>query len=316
MNHVNGFSSIFAANIRSHLFSANDSKCKPDFKDKFQFQYPDSTSYFTRFLCLHFFASLNLFFYQILSIPSLFSYYKRYPFNCRCRSLQMTKLFLSPERLLMQCLRKRWFFTFSGKSLTSRKEYKATKLVGYSPEQMYRIVSDVGNYKHFLPFCKKSDVLLKEKEFLRGQLEIGFPPLIESYTSHVTLKENEMVKAVCTDSRLFDHLITVWQFSPGVRDTTNTAVVTFYLSFQFKSLLYSQMANMIFNELVHKMENAFLKEARRRYGKPLLTPQTLKMTKSWYYQSKNVPFLEVRSRFTMVNSMRNDRSVIDGNRLW
>ncbi len=29
VNHVNGFSSIFAANIRSRLFSANDNKCKP-----------------------------------------------------------------------------------------------------------------------------------------------------------------------------------------------------------------------------------------------------------------------------------------------
>ncbi len=32
VNHINGFSSIFAANIRSRLFSANDSKCKPGFK--------------------------------------------------------------------------------------------------------------------------------------------------------------------------------------------------------------------------------------------------------------------------------------------
>ncbi len=29
VNHINGFSSIFAANIRSRLFSANDNKCKP-----------------------------------------------------------------------------------------------------------------------------------------------------------------------------------------------------------------------------------------------------------------------------------------------
>ncbi len=32
VNHVSGFSSIFAANIRSRLFSANDSKCKPGFR--------------------------------------------------------------------------------------------------------------------------------------------------------------------------------------------------------------------------------------------------------------------------------------------
>ncbi|XKL62152.1 hypothetical protein PGB90_001985 [Kerria lacca] len=180
----------------------------------------------------------------------------------------------------MQLNLKRCFFSFSGKSFASRKEYTATKLVGYSPDQMYNIVSDVGNYKYFLPFCKKSDILFKETEFLKGKLVIGFPPLVESYISHVTLKENEMVKAICKDSRLFDHLITIWQFSPGVRDTNNTAVVTFYLSFQFKSILYSQMANVIFNELVHKMENAFLKEARKRYGKASLVTQTLKMTKS------------------------------------
>ncbi len=32
VNHVNGFSSIFVANIRSRLFSANDSKCKPGYR--------------------------------------------------------------------------------------------------------------------------------------------------------------------------------------------------------------------------------------------------------------------------------------------
>ena len=175
---------------------------------------------------------------------------------------------------------KRCFFTFPGKSHTRRREYKATKLVGYSPNQMYNVVSDVAHYKNFLPFCKKSDIIYREKDFFKGKLEIGFPPLVEAYTSHVTLVENEMVKAICTDSRMFDHLITIWQFSPGVKDTSNTAVVTCYLSLQFKSLLYSQMANMIFNELVHKMENAFLKEAARRYGKALLITQTLKMSKT------------------------------------
>ncbi len=32
VNHINGFSSIFAANIRSRLFSANDNKRKPDLR--------------------------------------------------------------------------------------------------------------------------------------------------------------------------------------------------------------------------------------------------------------------------------------------
>ncbi|XP_065223820.1 coenzyme Q-binding protein COQ10 homolog A, mitochondrial [Planococcus citri] len=183
----------------------------------------------------------------------------------------------SPKHLQEQTTR--GIFTFgNGKSLNARREYKATKLVGYSSEQMYSIVSDVGSYKNFLPFCKKSDVIERKENFLKGNLEIGFPPLIESYTSHVTLKQNEFVQAVCKDSRLFDHLITVWHFAPGIKEVPNTSVVTFYLSFQFKSLIYSQMANVIFNELVHKMENAFLKEARKRYGTATVATQTLTAT--------------------------------------
>lgn len=197
---------------------------------------------------------------QVLSDKNLYRYSNHMP-----KILQLT----------------RGFFSFgSGKSFNKRREYTATKLVGYSAEQMFTIVSDVGNYKNFLPFCKKSDVIFKQKDFLKGNLEIGFPPLIEAYTSHVTLKSNECVKAVCKDSRLFDHLVTVWHFGPAIKDAPNTSIVTFYLSFQFKSLLYSQMANMIFNELVYKMENSFLKEARRRYGKATLATQTLTTTKS------------------------------------
>ncbi|XP_020285371.1 coenzyme Q-binding protein COQ10, mitochondrial isoform X2 [Pseudomyrmex gracilis] len=150
------------------------------------------------------------------------------------------------------------------------KEYEGRKLVGFSMEKMFYVVADVENYKNFLPFCKKSEVTLKTEDFLKANLVIGFPPINESYTSKVTMIYPRLVKAECRDGRLFDHLDTLWLFSPGLKNNSDTCVIDFSLSFKFKSAIYSQLSNLFFNEIVRQMENAFLQEARRRYGKPCL----------------------------------------------
>lgn len=137
-------------------------------------------------------------------------------------------------------------------------------------EKMFYVVADVENYKKFLPFCKKSEVTLKTEDFLKANLVIGFPPINESYTSKVTMIYPRIVKAECREGRLFDHLDTLWLFSPGLKNNSDTCVIDFSLSFKFKSAIYSQLSNLFFNEIVRQMENAFLQEARRRYGKPCL----------------------------------------------
>ena len=74
------------------------------------------------------------------------------------------------------------------------KEYNGRKLVGFSMEEMYQVVSDVENYKNFVPFCKRSEVTERKPGFLKGQLSIGFPPISESYVSAVTLIRPRLVK--------------------------------------------------------------------------------------------------------------------------
>lgn len=135
---------------------------------------------------------------------------------------------------------------------------------------MFYVVSDVKNYKHFLPFCKKSDITLKTENFLKASLMIGFPPINENYTSKVTMIYPRLVKAECRDGRLFDHLDTLWLFGPGLKNNPETCVIDFSLSFEFKSAIYSHLSNLFFNEIVRQMENAFLEEAKNRYGQPCL----------------------------------------------
>lgn len=140
---------------------------------------------------------------------------------------------------------------------------------------MFDVVADVEKYETFLPFCKKSHVTFKTSTNIKADLVIGFPPLLESYTSNVSLVKPVLIKAVCTEGKLFNFLLTTWKFSPGLKNNENTCIIDFFVSFEFRSALHSHLANLFFNELIYQMENAFYQEAQRRYGRPVVKMQTL-----------------------------------------
>ncbi|KAK8734832.1 hypothetical protein OTU49_005676 [Cherax quadricarinatus] len=140
-------------------------------------------------------------------------------------------------------------------------------LMRYSMNQMFDVVSEVEHYHKFVPYCKKSQVTSRRPGFLKADLVVGFPPVVESYTSSVTLARPHLVRAVCTEGKLFNHLLTIWKFSPGIHGQPDTCTLDFSVSFEFRSMIHSQMAHVFFSDAVRKNVNSFLVEAQRRYGK-------------------------------------------------
>uniref|UniRef100_A0A3P9IIM1 Si:ch73-141c7.1 n=1 Tax=Oryzias latipes TaxID=8090 RepID=A0A3P9IIM1_ORYLA len=124
-----------------------------------------------------------------------------------------------------------------------RVEYTEYRTLEYTPEQMYNVVANVDKYQYFVPWCKKSRVMKGCNGDVQAELEIGFPPITERYTSNVTFDPNRQVRAICTEGSLFNHLETIWRFSPGAKDQPNSCLVDFLVSFEFKSLLHPQLAS-------------------------------------------------------------------------
>ncbi|KRY48069.1 Coenzyme Q-binding protein COQ10 -like protein A, mitochondrial [Trichinella britovi] len=83
-------------------------------------------------------------------------------------------------------------------STSSKREHYESVKIGYSAEQMYKLAADVVHYKDFVPWCTDSKVIRHiSTNCAEVELSVGFPPLIEKYTSLVTFSKPKMVKVIC-----------------------------------------------------------------------------------------------------------------------
>lgn len=148
------------------------------------------------------------------------------------------------------------------------RRYSEKKLIGYTREQLFDVVAAVENYHLFVPGCRRSEVTHREETLIKARLEIGRPPLLESYTSRVCLERPKLIKASCVEGVLFKHMDTRWQFDlpPSPYPKEQSCLVNFQVAFEFKSFLVANLASTIFDEIARMNISAFMKRAEKLYG--------------------------------------------------
>uniref|UniRef100_A0A8D2DRD3 Uncharacterized protein n=1 Tax=Sciurus vulgaris TaxID=55149 RepID=A0A8D2DRD3_SCIVU len=130
-----------------------------------------------------------------------------------------------------------YFMGFAATFTNKRKAYSERRIMGYSMQEMYGVESKVQD----------------PKGHLKAQLEVGFPLVLEHYTSAVSLVKPHKVKAVCRCQAL-QPLRDYLAIQPWYSCLPPTCTVDFSISFEFCSLLHSQLATMVLMRLSNRIE--------------------------------------------------------------
>jgi coenzyme Q-binding protein COQ10 len=141
--------------------------------------------------------------------------------------------------------------------------HRETRILPYTPEQIFDLVADVERYPEFLPWCVGARVSRREEALIVADLMIGFKMIRERYTSKVKLDRPSRIDVDYGNDGPFRHLENHWQFKPT---EDGSCEVDFFLDFEFRSRMLQRLIGVVFQEAVRRMVAAFESRAKAIYG--------------------------------------------------
>lgn len=131
------------------------------------------------------------------------------------------------------------------------------------------MVSDVGSYPHFLPWCKEvvinSRTDLGDETRLMATIKMGNIGLEKSFTTTNVLRKDKSI-----DMRLvkgpFSSLQGQWHFQ-SLGETG--CKITLEMDFEISNKLLGKTLGPIFTKIMNSMIEAFIQQANKLHGKPV-----------------------------------------------
>lgn len=134
---------------------------------------------------------------------------------------------------------------------------------------MFDLIADIERYPLFLPWCAAARIVSSLPEGLPPSLEadltVAFPPVKETYRSHVTLDRAQGLVTARHIRGPFKHLVTEWRLT-ALGDGGRTQVDC-TVEFSFRNPALQMMLSLVFGRAVARMAEAFEARARMLYGR-------------------------------------------------
>ncbi|MEZ0243399.1 MAG: type II toxin-antitoxin system RatA family toxin [Sphingomonas sp.] len=140
--------------------------------------------------------------------------------------------------------------------------HQETRQLPYSPEQMFDLVADVGNYPKFLPWVTAVRVRSNSETEMVADVIVGFKGLRETFSSRVQKQRPGHIHVDYLEGPL-KHLNNDWKFAP---DGKGGCRIEFCVDFAFKNRVFEMLAGQVFDRAVRKMVNAFEERAASLYA--------------------------------------------------
>lgn len=141
-----------------------------------------------------------------------------------------------------------------------------TRILPYTPQQMYDLVADVKRYPEFLPWCAAARVRsvtpFDEGEVMEADLVISFKVFRERFGSRVTLWPGQMrIDTEYLDGP-FRYMEARWDFA----EAEGGCEVSFHVDFEFRNAMLQGIIGVVFNEAMQRIVRAFERRAKELYG--------------------------------------------------
>ena len=133
----------------------------------------------------------------------------------------------------------------------------------FTPAQMYALVSDIENYKNYLPWCPSSQVLKREGNKITGRVDISYLKVKAHFTTENINCENQRIDLSLVDGP-FKHLKGHWLFTPL---GTTGCKIEFKLDYAFSNFIIQKVIGTVFEMVIKNIVDSLVKKAHEIYRK-------------------------------------------------
>lgn len=139
--------------------------------------------------------------------------------------------------------------------------HRETRILPYTPEQMFDLVANVRDYPDFLPWVIALRVRQDTPAETLADMIVGFKGLRETFTSRVAKLRPDAIDVDYVEGPL-RRLRNEWRFRP---DPAGCAV-DFSVDFEFRNRVFEKLAGKVFDTALRRMIGAFEERAAALYG--------------------------------------------------
>jgi coenzyme Q-binding protein COQ10 len=142
-------------------------------------------------------------------------------------------------------------------------EIKDSESVPYSAQQMFDLVADVDRYKEFLPWCRNSRILHREKDdVVVAEIQVGYGPIHTTFATRNTHRVNRAIEMDLVEGP-FNFLQGTWRFEPEPGDGSR---ISLHLRFEFAHPHLEAAFNKVFESAMETLVQAFKDRGTELYG--------------------------------------------------
>ena len=135
-------------------------------------------------------------------------------------------------------------------------------LLHYTPEEMFKLVTDIESYPRFLPWCSGAKILSQEDDGATARIDFSVGNVSKSFTTRNVHRLNEEIAMQLVDGP-FSELQGYWRFQPlgeyGCK-------ISLSLDYDFSNRVVGMVVGPVFGNIANSLVDSFQKRAVEVYG--------------------------------------------------